>query len=972
MRTRRILSLPVCLMMVLVFFSPFPALAQQRAHKTVRVGWYESAFHSTDRFGRRSGYGYEYQRRIATYTGWNYEYVEGSWSELYEKLVAGEIDLLSDVSYTEERAEKILYSAEAMGSEDYHIFISPDNTEIHPDDFSTFDGKRFGVNKSSIQEQLFLEWADNHGVHPQVVESTDKTPVLLEKLSQDEFDALITLDTYGNSSDMVSVCKIGSAESFFGISKSRPDLKRELDAAMSRILTDNRDFNQQMTEKFNKAGGINNFLTAEETDWLSEHGTIRVGYRDNYLPFCATAEETGALTGTLSDYLSFAKTCQMNAKLSFEARPFATTEDALKALSEGTIDCVFPLTLSAYDGEQREVIITDPLVSTEMYAVVRTADQKGVTPDRAMTVATIEGNPNYETFLMDSFPDWKATYYENSAAAFQAVASGEADCGLVSNYRINRVSELLNKNKLSALATGAAMDMSFAVREEDDCLYSILNKVNRLMPESTLSSSLTSYSLSGERVTFGKFIRDNLASVVAIVATTAVIILLLVLRNMRTEARAAEGREIISEAEHDPLTGLYNRYFFIVYTNRLYREHPDEQMDAIVINVERFHALNDLYGRDFGDTLLRTLAGELKRFAQVTGGLTGRVGSDHFDLYCPHREDYQALLECFQSKIEELSGHEDIHLRMGVMPWQDGLTPEQMFARAWTACSTVRGDYKNRLMVYNDDLRKREEVNQRLENDLKEALKQHQLEVYYQPKFDIRSEKPRLSSAEALVRWNHPELGMIPPGDFISLFECNGQISALDRFVWAEAARQIALWRKNYGMTLPVSVNLSRVDVFDPGLTETMDAIVVQNGLSRQDLLLEVTESAYTENAEQLIQVIQALRDRGYRIEMDDFGSGYSSLNMLSSLPVDVLKMDIGFIRNIERDEKDFRLVELIVDIASNLKVPVVAEGVETEEQLKLLRDAGCDLVQGFYFSRPLPVAEFEKTILDTLYEESV
>ncbi len=206
---------------------------------------------------------------------------------------------------------------------------------------------------------------------------------------------------------------------------------------------------------------------------------------------------------------------------------------------------------------------------------------------------------------------------------------------------------------------------------------------------------------------------------------------------------------------------------------------------------------------------------------------------------------------------------------------------------------------------------------------------------------------------------------MITPDAFIPLLERSGQISALDNYVWKEAARQIAAWRDRYGFTLPVSVNLSRVDVFDANLSSVLDGIVKEYGLDCRDLKLEVTESAYTENADQLIRVIEQLRGKGYEIEMDDFGSGYSSLNMLSSMPIDILKMDMAFIRNIEHNEKDFHLVELIVDIARYLKVPVIAEGVETGAQLKLLKDAGCDLVQGYYFSRPLPADEFEKKILE-------
>jgi len=194
--------------------------------------------------------------------------------------------------------------------------------------------------------------------------------------------------------------------------------------------------------------------------------------------------------------------------------------------------------------------------------------------------------------------------------------------------------------------------------------------------------------------------------------------------------------------------------------------------------------------------------------------------------------------------------------------------------------------------------------------------------------------------------------------------EKNGQINAVDKYVWGEAARQVVRWREQYGVTLPVSVNLSRVDVFDPALEDTLEGILLYNGLEHSAFKLEVTESAYTENADQVIRVVENLRARGFEVEMDDFGSGYSSLNMLSAMPIDVLKMDRAFVRNIEHDEKDVQLVELILDIARSLNVPVVAEGVETEAQLALLRKLGCALVQGYYFSRPLHAADFEAAFI--------
>lgn len=960
---KRITSIILLLVFLNIFFA-IPVNAQDTEQKVVRVGWYESAFHRTDQFGRRSGYGYEYQQRVAIYTGWVYEYVEGSWSELLEKLIAGEIDLLSDVSYTPERAEKILYSSEAMGAEGYHVFISPENSEIRPDQFSSLNGKRVGVNKNSIQEQMFINWTEAHDVKPVIIESSEKTPVLLEMLANGEFDALVTLDTYGNSADVVPVWKVGFAESFFGINKNRPDLKQDLDVAMNQIVEDNRDFNQQLTDKYNKASSVNSFLTSEEKNWLSNHGTIRVGYRDNFLPFCDFDDEAKILTGALADYLAFGETCEKNAQISFETKAYGTTEDALQAMAAGEIDCVFPLSLSSYDGEKRGVIITDPLVSTEMYAIVRTADHQGISRDREMTAAVIRGNPNYDTFLMDYFPNWKIAYYDNSQSVFQAVINGEADCGLVSNYRINRLRNLFEKYDLAVLAVDEVMDMPFVVSRGNRYLYSILNKITRLMPGTTINSSLTNFGFSDNKVTFVEYLRDNWIYFIAAVALVAVVILLLILRNARTEEKVQEGRQIISEAERDQLTGLYNRNFFFVYANRLYRDHPDFPMDAVVMNIDRFHSVNALYGREFGDHVLRALGEEIRGFLSENEGIASRFDADRFSIYCRHIDDWQPRLEQFQKCLDELPHDANIHLRMGVKPWQKGMEPFPQFDRARIACNKLRGDFRAQVMIFDDDMEQREDRDQRLLNDLSRSLEQHEFEIHYQPKYDIQCDEPKLSSAEALVRWNHPDLGLIYPDEFIPLFEQSGQISGLDNYVWAETAKQIALWRDNFGITLPVSVNLSRIDIFDPALISKLDELLKKNGLSSKELKLEVTESAYTENADQLLTVIEQLRSRGFEIEMDDFGSGFSSLNMLSSMPIDVLKMDKAFVRNIEQNEKDFRLVELIIDIARYLKVPVIAEGVETEKQLKLLKDAGCNLVQGFYFSRALPADQFEQKIL--------
>ena len=425
----------------------------------------------------------------------------------------------------------------------------------------------------------------------------------------------------------------------------------------------------------------------------------------------------------------------------------------------------------------------------------------------------------------------------------------------------------------------------------------------------------------------------------------------------------SEGRQLISSAEHDKLTMLYSRNFFFEYANRLFTYHPEMHLDAVVINIEQFHSLNGLNGRDFGDKVLSNIGDEIRAFLSETEGIAGRFDADRFSVYCIHQNDYNELFDRLQNRVNGLSQNVRIRLRMGVKEWVEGVEPVLMFDHARAACGMARGDYHKPLRFYDKEMQERELLHQRLLNDLQTAVDEEQFTVFYQPKYNIQCDPPRLSSAEALVRWRHPELGMISPGEFISLFEVKGLISIVDAFVWKKAAAQIAQWKEKYNFELPVSVNVSRADTADPTLVDRLVKLINSNSLVYRDLKLEVTESAYTDNAKQFLSVVETLRSTGFEIEMDDFGSGYSSLNMLSAMPVDVLKMDMKFVRNIEHNETDIKLVTLILDIAKYLKVPVVAEGVETEGQMKILKDAGCDIVQGYYFSRPLPAEEFEKLI---------
>ena len=273
----------------------------------------------------------------------------------------------------------------------------------------------------------------------------------------------------------------------------------------------------------------------------------------------------------------------------------------------------------------------------------------------------------------------------------------------------------------------------------------------------------------------------------------------------------------------------------------------------------------------------------------------------------------------------------------------------------------IKNSYSELIAYYDATVHEKKIFEERLLIEMEDALKHGQFNVHFQPKYNIQGDEPVLASAEVLARWNHPYLGPISPGIFIPLFEDNGLIHMLDRFVWEEAIRFVGEWKKQ-GISVPVSINVSRMDLYNRNLIEEIDGFLEENGLERSDLHLEITESSYSDDVDQIMEVVNNLHDVGYTIEMDDFGTGYSSLGMLADAPIDVLKMDMRFVQNLGSDRQDI-LVKMILDIAGFMDLTVVAEGVETKEQVDFLKEFGCDIIQGYYFSKPLPAEEFEELL---------
>ena len=426
----------------------------------------------------------------------------------------------------------------------------------------------------------------------------------------------------------------------------------------------------------------------------------------------------------------------------------------------------------------------------------------------------------------------------------------------------------------------------------------------------------------------------------------------------------AEDRQIISATESDELTGLYTSEYFFRYCEQFDKFYPTIDMDALCFDVDRFHVLNERFGIAVGDEILKSIAERLRSIFTDSNCILCRKVADTFLVYCPHREDYEEVAVRASQVCEELSAA--IKIRIGVYASCDKkLAIHSRFVRAKLAADKIRNNYSAFVSFFQEALIEKELFAEKLVAEFPKALSEKQFQVYFQPKFDVRGGKPVLASAEALVRWVHPTLGMISPGAFIPLFEEDGLIARLDEYVWRGTAEKIADWKSRLGISVPVSVNLSRAEMYDPKLVELVESIAIDNGITTKDLYLEITESAYVRDADQIVERVKDLRNHGFFIEMDDFGSGYSSLNMIAELPIDALKLDMKFIRTAFEKQNDTRMISIVIDIADYLGVPVIAEGVETQEQYLELKKLGCAIIQGYYFSKPVPAGEFEKFLLE-------
>ena len=519
-------------MMLSVYCQAAETNNDEKQPQTIRVGSFEDTFNYVGKNGVRQGYGYELMQALAGYTGWKFEYVKCDWSNCFDKLENGEIDIMGDISYTDERAQKMLFPEEPMGEEKYILYADLSNLDIGTYDFKFMDGKRVGVLMDTEPEIMLTEWENKNGIHTEHVNVNNDDDVE-KKLANHEIDCFVSLEeSLWSEQGISSVTTIGKSGIYFAINKERSDIKTELDYAMRQLEQDSPFFKADLYKKYFTLA-YNQSLTGEEKSWLEEHGSIRIGFLNNDPVIFSMDEETGKLNGMLAEYISYAKDCLGNQRLKFGIQEYDDYNEMLRALQDHEIDMIFYVGRNPDLAEKKGYTLTN---TAWTYSLMAVTDEKYFNENEAYSVAVVKEHEALKQHIAFSYPNWKLIDCDSLADATDMVLHQKADCFLMGTSQALKYD---NNRDFKSIPLTKTMEACFAVRGGEGTLLSILNKTLKTMPSDMLTSTLAIYDSTADKVTFYDFVKDNMLAFFATAGFFGLSIIAIILVFLR-KARKAE------------------------------------------------------------------------------------------------------------------------------------------------------------------------------------------------------------------------------------------------------------------------------------------------------------------------------------------------------------------------------------------------------------------------------------------------
>ena len=529
---RKSVCVMLSLLLLLTAVFPAKAAAETAPAKVVRVGSFEDTFNYVNEKGVRKGYGYELLQTLSGYTGWQFEYVTCDWSDCFEKLKNGEIDIMGDISYTEDRAEEMLFSDEPMGEEKYYLYTDLSRTDISASNFKTLNGKKIGVLMGTEPEVMLTEWEEKYGLETEHVNIANNEDVQ-QKLANHEIDCFVSLEeSFWTELGISTITRVGSSGIYYALNKDRPDLKEELDNAM-RALEDSDPFYTADLYKRYFSLDYTPILTGEEKAWLKGHGAIRMGFLTSDRGVSTYDPATGEITGTIIDYIQFARDCLGNQELEFQIVGYDSKKTELDALKSGEIDMVFHFDQSPNLAEEYRVACTNTTWTSNLMAVT---NKQHFNENKANRIAVPQNKLSLKKYIAFYYPQWEIVDCDTQEDGAKLVGDGQADCFITG---VSSEEQYSKNHGFYSVPLPNPAKSCFAVNSGNRSLLSILNKTIKAMPANMLTSSLAMYKSSSRKVTLSEFIKDNFFMVLLVSSIAVAVILLTILKLLR-KARKAE------------------------------------------------------------------------------------------------------------------------------------------------------------------------------------------------------------------------------------------------------------------------------------------------------------------------------------------------------------------------------------------------------------------------------------------------
>lgn len=934
--------------------------------RTVRVGFFPmDGYNEIRSDGSRGGMDVEYLENLCDFVSWKIEYVDcPSWDDALDMLLRREIDLVGSAQYSKERAELYQYADLASGYTFGAIAVNGDST-IAYEDFSAMWEITFGVVGSYIRKDEFYEYMADHGIFSPKVREYADTAALQAALDAGEIDALVHSLTEIREGQRV-IGRFAPMPFYYISYPGNDDLMRELNQGIADVKMNRPELeNELMVKYYDSRLDQTILLTNDEKQYIAAQEKLTVGYFDNYYPF--SYESGGEYLGLTRQVL---EEVSVSTGILFDYVRMDSMKEAKEALKDGRIDIV------SYCGETSKSMKEEGLAATKVYAQVPQVIimQRNDKSDTITTLAVEASNASGEAVQNFTSGNTELLPFPTQLESLYAVKDGNANAAICDGYLAEYLlgSQLrFNKMEIHSVLSDVHNIYMVVTYDENSPLLGILNKELLEVSDKMVNDYMLRDNFYS-KMSLANFISDHSIPILLILSACAAAVILVLFLLLRNSIRVQ--KLMYKDTEFDVWNLNYLRYRA---AKRLTADKNSNYAIAYT-DIGRFKSYNALYGWNAGQKILEIVIETLSNEVDSGQELYARNYGSHFVLFIKY-EDVDALKERLMGIADRITAriHEKtgIHmsLAMGVGCLEDG---DNGLRRALSECiqlgDSLKNSYGNTVQIYDDKLREKLKADHEREKLLESVDINKDFVAYYQAKVDIRNE--RIVGAEALVRFKDPtaEGAIRAPGFFVPYYERTGRIRDIDFFVMESVCKMLRR-RIDAGQdVVPVSCNFSRVHFTEDSFPEKFETMINKYQVPKELIEVEITETLVVEEVQQqkVKEIVDILREKGVRLSIDDFGSGYSSLGVFEQIPASVIKLDRSFLLNNENRTRQVSIMKNIVNLARDLNAQVVCEGVETENDTNLMMEIGAYVAQGYRYCRPVAEDVFEK-MLDEGRKES-